>query len=133
MPEFNGNDYLNDEEIGDGVVLYRRVWPSAIANKYTPTRPASGFFNNSRDHSGTSFFIFETDDEALQLLEGSYQSYGLIALTAGQIRETGLGVKKVPTDEDNDPETRNHVQIQGEKTKERKYALANKARWVFLP
>jgi hypothetical protein len=55
-------------------------------------------------------------------------AYGVVAISVQQLRDLGLGVTKVPTEDDPD-----HVSVHGEKKKSITRALAKVARWVVEP
>ena len=122
-----GDTYLNDAAIPDGVRLFRRIPPGRFTMKNGVAIPNSDCFKNSPDGTGTSVDVEEdgwTPDDALK---GVSADFGLVSLTAAQVRALGLGVirQKIPGND-------HHATLQGPKSRSLLRALAKGALWVKM-
>jgi DNA-binding transcriptional LysR family regulator len=119
---------LDDRTIPDDAELWRRIHPRwFVLDEVTGERRVSTqAFENSPDDSGTSVVIAAESSEAMVM--AGFDDYGLAMLTAGLAREQGQGVRRVPL-----PDVPGHAQIEGQKTRLVKKALAAGCRLLRRP
>ena len=131
MAEIPGDVFADDDSIPDDARLLRRIPPGHVA-KNTPTRrPQSDCFKNSPDGSGISVAVWEEEEQPENLLSDTpTPGYGIGWITAGDVREQGLGV--VPDPIDTDP---HHALIQGMRKSHNKIRrkLAEAFQWFRRP
>lgn len=120
-----GDCTKDDKDIPDSACLLRRIPPYGI--KGNPGRPNSSNFGNSPDGTGTSVDILEQDREPGDSLAG-HDGFGLVSVTAGDLRSLGLGIIRIPL-----PGNPHHAHIQGPKSRSIKRKIAECAEWVVHP
>ena len=119
------------EDIPDAAVLWRRIpskpgWIVPVGDA-GDRRPSSGAFEDDQDGSSMSMYLEGHGNEVADVLR-DHESYGLVALTAGQLRELGLTIVSQP-----EPGFPSHVEVEGNKTHGLRSKLAKRCRWVVLP
>ena len=122
-----GEVFKNDESISDDTRLLRRIPPDKIKRSVNPPLPDSDNLAISPDGTGTSVDIWENDEDPAKCLEG-HEGFGLVYLTAKQLRDKGLGIIHDPL-----PQKPNHALIQGPRSRGTKRWLAKNSVWVHLP
>lgn len=122
----NGDDFADDPSILPDALLLRRIAPWQLTPK-DAERPNSDAFSNHPDGSGTSVDILEEGWSPERTLAG-HDEFGLVSISAGDVRSAGLGVVRAPK-----PELPQHAYIQGRKTKSRQRRLARSCAWLKRP
>lgn len=89
----------DDSAIPDDATLLRRIYPGWYVGSGEETRLSKQAFEDPKDGSSMSVWIRERLVEfglsAEDVLAG-YQEYGLVSLTAKQVRDAGFGVTWAP-------------------------------------
>jgi len=124
MPQQPGDIFEDDPSIPDDMCLLRRVPPNRVVTE--EKRPQSDTFSNSSDGTGTSVDL-AIDENQIERTLADFPDFGVVAVTAGQVRALGLGVIRDPL-----PENANHALITGNKKKTSKL-LVRLCEWKKLP
>src|SRR5262249_43305892 len=125
--------YSDDPTIPDEAELWRRIHPKQWERDENlgRVRPVSGAFDDPSDGSPMSV---DLADVHIQLGRGpeaalaGHEGFALALITAGLVRECGLGVARQPLSEN--PA---HAVGFGKKTPKIRRRLAREARWVVPP
>jgi hypothetical protein len=119
----------DDVSIPDEMRVLRRIPPGMTAPKDANSRRPSSdnFCNDPEDGSGTSVDLWDGTEDPLASLEG-HDGFGLVSITVGEIRATGLGVCPAPLDDNP-----RHAVIQGRKTDGIMRRLARASVWIREP
>lgn len=126
---------LDDAEIPDDAVLLRRVAPAQMDRD--GNRVTSNAFNDitDRDTGARAVSVFvqaEIEKLGVSLADmvAEHEGFGVVAITAGEVRALGLGVTWEPNDRAYGPA---HAHINGGKPKGVRRALATASRQVLWP
>lgn len=123
----------DDVSIPNPTLLYRWVPPNHIRRTDNGVECRDGAFKNfpNPETLRMSIVLEDTlralDREPASVLQGR-PGYGLVALTAEQVREAEQRVVRSPT-----PEEPAHGDVWGTKTPSRRRHFAQLARWVVVP
>jgi len=129
MPPIPGDEDQDDSSIPDDAKVLRRIPPSHVVKNDSTGRPQTRDFDNSPDGSGTSVRIWADGTDPLDVLK-DHDDFGLVFITAKDIRDNDLGIILDPDPDPNDP---HHALIQGKKKSGRKKRLASAAIWIKKP
>lgn len=124
----SGEQYQDDPNIPDNAKLLRRIPGGRFTEKAGARVPNSDCFKNSSDGTGTSIDIWEDDWSPQKCLEGQAEGFGVVAVTAGQLRGLGIGVIRAPL-----PDNPHHALLQGPKGKKTLKKLAKLCEWEIMP
>ena len=119
----------DDLTVPNDAVLWRRIPPRHLVDDQNQggVRPSSAAFEDSPDGSPMSAALASGCGGAQDVLTG-HEGFGLVAFSAGFIREQGLRIVRDPQ-----PEEPWHVLIVGNKTRGLRKQLTRNATWVVLP
>jgi len=122
---------LASDPLPDELILWRRVPQDWVVletgtDGVERSRPSSACFSDSKDGSAMSLFDSETCGGLAAILDG-HPGFGIVAITAGQLRAKGLTVARTS---DGGP---GHCEAAGKKTQSIKSGLAKCASWVVRP
>jgi hypothetical protein len=125
-------EQVDDSTIPDSAILWRWITPQWYRiDDHAAYRVSSGAFQDSKESGAASFFladeVLKSGRSARDLLTGK-QDYGVVALSAGSLRELGLKIVRDPT-EDEDA----HILVFGKKTGSVKNRMRDAATWVVRP
>ncbi len=123
----------DDSTVGDSLVLYRWVSPVHIrSTEWGPELREEAFKNFPHpEHKRMSIVL---DDRLRELrrvpasIVGGRAGYGLVALTAGEVRTEEQRVLRSPM-----PDEAAHGDVWGDKPVARRRRLAEQARWIVRP
>lgn len=118
------SDIEDDASIQDAARLLRRVPPNWVADGPRPEK--SNFEERSSGH-GLSVTLWESQAD-LDATVAERPEFGVIFVTAGQMREAGFSIVRVPID--GNP---NHCECYGAPTPSKRRKLAVEAKWVKVP
>ncbi len=129
----DGTGYSDDLSIPDDAVLWRRVTPEQCVKDTSSGeyRPSSAAFKDHPDGSPMSVLLadeVEASGRSAESVLAAYKGYGLVAFTAGLVRELGLGIVRSPLDYE--PA---HAEVFGRKTRSVRRTLARRCEWVIRP
>jgi hypothetical protein len=116
--------YQDDRDIPDETILWRRVAPGqVVVDDDGRVRPTSVVF---QDHeNGTPMSVAIAAETTLERVLAGHPGFGVVALTAGEVRAQGQGVSRAPLDDE--PA---HAEVFGIKPKKVSRHLARISRWV---
>jgi len=72
--------------------------------------------------------VWEGDWSPQKCLEGHSEGFGVVAITAGKLRQLGIGIVRAPL-----PDNPYHVVLQGPKGKKTLKKLAKLCEWEVMP
>jgi len=122
-----GAEYEDDKTIQNDAIIWRRVSEDWASFKGGELRPSTGAFQDSANTPMSATLAGEHDSPEAYL--AAYPNHGLVAITAGRLRQLGQKIVRCPTEAD--PA---HLYIDGDKPKGRfKRKLQKEAEWVVLP
>ena len=122
-------DYIDDESVPQTAVLWRRIpkWHYKYDENEADYRPSTASFEDDSDGSPMSSYLADECGEPAVALKG-HQGFGLVALTAAQVRELGLKIVRMET-----PGPPGHVLVVGKKTDGVRKKLKKHCTWVKRP
>ena len=131
----NVQEVTDDPTIPDDVLLWRRIRKVDIKNLGDGNfRPKSSCFSDSSGDTSEESSMSMTLAGELGMSPEEYltnwNEEGLISLSAGQLRNYNLAIKRSKSIDGKDPA---HVSVIGKKTKPIKRKLAIESKWVILP
>ncbi len=125
--------YKDDPTIPDKAELLRRIHPKQweLDENLRRIRPVSGAFDDPSDGTPMSVDLAEVYIQMGQSPEAAligYEEFALTSITAGLVRECGLGVARQPL-----PKNPAHTVVFGKKSQKIRRKLAKEAHWVVPP
>lgn len=132
-PEDCAKKFPDDPSVRDHIRPLRRVPPYHFHfdENLGCLRPSSAAFEDDKDGDPMSVYredvIQREGDDLARVLKG-HDGYGLVALTAGQVRSKNQTVFPDPL-----PEESSHARLCGPKPKSTRRWFAQQAKWVVLP
>jgi hypothetical protein len=130
----DGNSVDDDSSIPDDEVLLRRITPdwADLDDSLGTVRPTSQAFQGHRGSGRMSVHIasvLSQLDLAWESVVERMPGYGIVSLTAGEVRAAGLGVRLDPL-----PEDPSHGVVSGDlKKRSVRKQLREAASWVRMP
>lgn len=112
----------DDTIVGDQLFL-RRIPPHWI----TDARPGSDNFKLRSGEAGLSVTLWEGDED-FTATEAEQPTFGIVAVTASELRAAGYAISRRPLDENP-----NHCECTGKAGQGSRRKLARGARWVKPP
>jgi hypothetical protein len=113
------------DDIPDDAELWRRIPPRHYPQGDGRTWPSSAAFEDPPNGTWMSVFI-ASECRDYNLLLADYPDFGLVSLTARQVRECGLEVVRKPME----GQPPGHSEVVGKKTDSIRKKLAKACRWV---
>jgi len=113
------------DDVPDDAELWRRIHPQHYPQGDGRTWPYSAAFEDSPNGTSMSVFIASECGDYNLVLAG-HLGFGLVALSALQVRECGLEVVRKPME----GQPPGHAEVVGKKTKSISRKLAKACRWV---
>jgi hypothetical protein len=117
-----GDEEIEDDEtIGDGDILYRRLPPEQLPDREDGVgkRVATNAFNDTRDPAGVSVYLREVMErlglEVKDVVDGCSPGWGVAAVSASQVRAQRMGIVRDPDPPNTKPHPCNpaHALIKG--------------------
>ncbi len=128
----------DDKSIASDWVLWRRINPKWLTEDQNPERhplrPNSQNFKPSKNRTPVSLYISHECGDPNRLLYPPYEDQFVASVTARQVRDLQLGLKRVDRDEDLKLDgfvIEGHVEVTGNQKRAEK--LAARCLWVKGP
>jgi len=125
---------VDDDSVDDETLLYRWVHPDFVRAAENGYEARDGAFKNFpnpellRMSVAIEDRLNELKREPESILDSKPSGYGLVSLTARQVREEEQRIERSPTDEE-----LAHGDVWGKKTEGRRRRFARMSQWVAGP
>ncbi|HEY7617399.1 MAG TPA: hypothetical protein VH744_11395, partial [Terriglobales bacterium] len=125
-------EQVDDSTIPDSALLWRFISPQWYkVDDHGAYRVSSGAFQDSTESGATSFVLADEvlkSGRSIQDKLAGKKDFGLVALSAGTLRELGLNIVRNPTENEEA-----HILVFGKKTGSIKNRMRDAAKWVVRP
>ena len=132
-PEDCRRQFPDDPQIADGVRLLRRIppWHFVRDDNAGCVRPSSAAFVDDQDGDPMSVYrqdVIEDEGGVPGRVLANHPGFGLVSLSAGQVRSRDQTVHADPV-----PEESSHGIVCGPKSKSTRKWFAHQAQWAVAP
>lgn len=115
----------DDLTVGPAAKLLRRLHPDWV---HDGVPESSAFKRDSHPEAfGTSVTLWESDQDFENVMRG-FENFGLVVVTMQECRDAGLGIVRMPLDENP-----NHCELFGPRADGKRRRLGKGARWAKYP